>query len=290
MKKLTQRLLVFFIGMPAIFFLVFSLPFYRHLPLNIVIILISAIAAMEFSAMLVKKGISISKIEAFILGSLAPLSAALYISFNIGKWIIPLILTAGALWALLSRIFSGLDDLDNVINHIAGCFSVMAYPGFFMSWIIQMNIWNNSGVIFLFLLIALFNDASAWFFGMILGKNNRGIIPASPNKSIAGFIGGLVTAVVISTGAFYLFPSVLSISQTENTSVLLLKSILLGLLTGFFASVGDLAESAIKRSCDFKDSGNIILGRGGMLDSIDSLSAAAPVFFFIYNLFFFLPV
>jgi phosphatidate cytidylyltransferase len=60
----------------------------------------------------------------------------------------------------------------------------------------------------------------------------------------------------------------------------------LGLFTGFASITGDLAESALKRSCGVKDSGTIMPGRGGMLDSIDSLSLAAPVFFIMYNVLF----
>jgi phosphatidate cytidylyltransferase len=50
--------------------------------------------------------------------------------------------------------------------------------------------------------------------------------------------------------------------------------------------LGDLAESAIKRSSDFKDSGKLMLGRGGIIDSIDSIAAAAPVFYMLYKFIF----
>jgi phosphatidate cytidylyltransferase len=63
----------------------------------------------------------------------------------------------------------------------------------------------------------------------------------------------------------------------------------LGLLTGVAATLGDLGESAIKRSSGLKDSGSIIPGRGGMLDSIDSLTLAAPVFYLVFCLLFVQP-
>jgi phosphatidate cytidylyltransferase len=150
-----------------------------------------------------------------------------------------------------------------------------------------MNIWENSSAVILFLLITFGNDSIAWLAGTLFGKNNRGLIPASPNKSIAGFLGGFFGTLIISTGAAYLFPEIFSIGvNTAPVSGLLVKAAILGLCTGIFAALGDLCESAIKRSCGFVDSGKIILGRGGVLDSIDSIAVAAPVYFLLFSLFF----
>jgi len=170
--------------------------------------------------------------------------------------------------------------MDNVINRLAGCFSVIIYPGVFMSWLVKMSVWGISGSILLFMLIAFANDSAAWLAGSLLGAKNKGIFPASPNKSIAGFIGGLIGALIISTGAVFLTPSVF------QGNINFVKVIILGVITAIFGSLGDLAESAIKRSADVKDSGNLMLGRGGILDSIDSIAFSAPVYFLLFNLFF----
>jgi phosphatidate cytidylyltransferase len=61
---------------------------------------------------------------------------------------------------------------------------------------------------------------------------------------------------------------------------------LLGTGAGAAAILGDLGESALKRSAGVKDSGTLILGRGGALDSIDSLALAAPVYYIIYQVLF----
>ena len=279
MRKIIERLLVFFIGVPAVFAAIYLLPGYHHLLWNIIIIGFSAIGAVEFSTMMEKKNIKIFKIEAFLLGSLAPLAAALVISFNMPEIIIPKIIMAGFLWSLLSQIFAKAEKLDTVTNRIIGCLSVMIYPGFFLYWLVKMSRWDNSASIFLFLLIVFFNDSAAWLFGSLFGKNNRGLIPASPNKSIVGFIGGMAGSILICVLAVILFPSIF-----PNDKMVLI--ILLGFFTSIFATLGDLAESAIKRSCDFKDSGNIMLGRGGILDSIDSIAIAAPVFYLLYSYIF----
>jgi phosphatidate cytidylyltransferase len=62
--------------------------------------------------------------------------------------------------------------------------------------------------------------------------------------------------------------------------------LILGLVSAIAASLGDLAESVMKRSSDIKDSGSIVPGRGGVLDSIDSIAFAAPVYYGLYQLLF----
>ncbi|MCL1959265.1 MAG: phosphatidate cytidylyltransferase [Spirochaetes bacterium] len=283
MKKHTERLLIFFIGVPVFIIIILFLPYYRHLVLNILIILFSAAGAVEFSAMLEKKQLNVGKIEAFIFGSLAPLAATLTVSLNFPQWIILLFIMTGIMWVLLSKAFTSQAKMENVINNIAAAFSVVAYPSFFLYWFVKMSAWENSGAILLFLVIVFLNDSTAWLAGNLFGKNNRGIIPASPNKSIAGFSGGLLASIVISAGTAILFPSVFG----NPVSALPEKAIVLGFFTSIFAALGDLSESAIKRSCDFKNSGTLFLARGGILDSIDSICVAAPVFYFFYKVFFF---
>ena len=284
MRKIIERLLVFIIGIPAVYALVFLFPQYNHLALNITVVIFSAIGALEFSFMLEKKNIKVPKFEAVILGSLAPLAALIMVSLSKPGIIIGIIILSGILWALLSSIFTKKENMDGIINRFTGYISVMVYPGFFMLWLILMSRWDSSAAIFLFLLIVFFNDSAAWLFGNLFGKNNRGLIPVSPNKSIAGFIGGMIGSIAAVAIALHFFPNAFIGSIVLNSNLMII-GILLGFLTGIFASLGDLAESAIKRSCEFKDSGNMILGRGGILDSIDSIAVAAPVYYLLYNAF-----
>ena len=278
--------MVFFIGVPAVVGIVLFLDFQNHLPLNIVVILFSAAGAVEFASMLEKKQMRISKIKAFILGALAPAALALTINFNLPAWIIPLLVMAGISWAVVPIAFSSAQQIETAASRLAAGLSVIVYPGFFMYWLVKMTSWEKPGVIILiFLLIPLCSDAAAWLTGTLLGKNNKGLIPASPNKSIAGFIGGIAGSVIISTGAALLAPEYVFIPRAECVPAVFLV-IILGIFTGIASTLGDLAESAIKRSCDTKDSGNLMLGRGGILDSIDSIATAAPVFFVLYWMFF----
>ena len=292
MKKIIERLLVFFIGIPAIIALVLFLPWYHNLALNITAIFFSAMGAVEFSVMLEKKQIRVSKVESFILGALAPLAVTLHVSFGVPQWIIPAVIMSGAGIALISGIFSRSGEIENALNKIIGAFSLLIYPGFFIYWLIKMNVWQNSYTILLFLLMAVASDSIAWLFGTLFGANNRGVFAVSPNKSIAGFIGGLIGPLLVSLAAVFIaFPNNIPVFPAlafydTPVSAMILIAAALGLCTGAAAITGDLAESAIKRSCDQKDSGNFMLGRGGVLDSIDSIAAAAPVFCLLYSIFF----
>jgi phosphatidate cytidylyltransferase len=152
-----------------------------------------------------------------------------------------------------------------------------------MEWIIRMGPFENSRIIILvFLALVFANDSLAWALGMLFGKSNRGIIPASPNKSIAGFIGGTAASVFVGALASLCLPGVFIPRRTSS----LAAGAILGLVSGIAVSLGDLGESAIKRSSGIKDSGFIIPGRGGILDSIDSIALAAPVFYYAFRFLF----
>jgi phosphatidate cytidylyltransferase len=110
-------------------------------------------------------------------------------------------------------------------------------------------------------------DSGAYLFGKLFGKHK--LAPkVSPGKTWEGVIGGLVTSALIS----WLFGRYAPLNVVPVT--LLVCSVIAAL-----ASVlGDLTESMFKREAGIKDSGNLIPGHGGILDRIDSLTAAVPVF------------
>ncbi|MFD2179259.1 phosphatidate cytidylyltransferase [Veronia pacifica] len=115
-------------------------------------------------------------------------------------------------------------------------------------------------------------DSGAYFAGKRFGK--RKMAPnVSPNKTVEGLIGGMVAAMAV-TGAFAHW------LQIPFSSVPALIAV--ALVTAFASVLGDLAESMFKRVAGVKDSGSILPGHGGILDRIDSLTAAFPVFAVMY--------
>ena len=110
--------------------------------------------------------------------------------------------------------------------------------------------------------------------GASLGK--RPIAPRlSPKKTIEGFVAGMLFSVAFALICHFWFLQTIPISD----------SIIIGILLACVGLLGDLAESAFKRSAGVKDSGSLIPGHGGILDRIDSLLLTAPVFYYYVLLF-----
>jgi phosphatidate cytidylyltransferase len=280
MKKYMDRLLTFVIGVPAAVSIILFMPQKNHLAANITAIILSALGAMEFAEILKKKNNAIGSTEAAILGISNPLAMTLAVSFDINLPVLPII---AASWLLISRVFASEEDLKGAANRIAAGFAVIAYPGLFMTWIIRMTrLPEAETALLIFLLLVFANDSAAWAAGLLFGKGSRGVIKASPNKSLAGFAGGIAASTLIGLGAVYVLPEVFT-SQSFPSP---LAGLVVGFLSATAATLGDLGESALKRSSNIKDSGHLIPGRGGVLDSIDSLCLAAPVYYGSYCFFF----
>ncbi|MDR2535847.1 MAG: phosphatidate cytidylyltransferase [Treponema sp.] len=283
MSKLVERLVMFAVGVPATLSIILFLPQKHHLAANSIVIVLSALGAAEFAGMLAKKNISIGSLEAAILGVSGPVAMTLAVSFDFSYQAIGIIFIISSSWLIISRVFASEEALKDTINRAAGGFAVILYPGMFMTWIIRMSgLPSPKMVILIFLLIVFANDSAAWVAGLLFGKGNRGILKVSPNKSLAGFIGGILCSTLIGFGAVFFIPDIFTSYRFPSP----LAGLVLGFLSAVAATMGDLGESALKRSSDIKDSGHIIPGRGGVLDTIDSLSLAAPVYYVSYWVLF----
>jgi phosphatidate cytidylyltransferase len=126
------------------------------------------------------------------------------------------------------------------------------------------------------IVVTKFSDMGAYIVGSIIGKNP--LVPhISPKKTWEGFFGALGFSLLGSFSMHALLPQKLGAFDRIDLAVL-------GLLLGFAAVIGDLAESIIKRSAGVKDSGRFLPGIGGALDLIDSLLFTGPLLFFYMRL------
>jgi phosphatidate cytidylyltransferase len=124
--------------------------------------------------------------------------------------------------------------------------------------------------------ITKFSDMGAYLTGSLIGRHP--LIPhISPKKTWEGFFGAMGFSLLASLALFKLMPGHLAVLNWTHATIL-------GLLLGFAAVIGDLAESIIKRSTGVKDSGRLLPGIGGALDLVDSLLFTAPLLFFYLRL------
>lgn len=116
------------------------------------------------------------------------------------------------------------------------------------------------------LVVVWVTDSGAYFTGRKFGKNK--LWPEiSPNKTVEGFVGGIVLAVI----------GVIVMQLVAPFDVSWFILIIVAIVASIFGQMGDLVESAIKRHYDVKDSGKILPGHGGILDRFDSLLFVLPL-------------
>ena len=131
-------------------------------------------------------------------------------------------------------------------------------------------------LILIAVMISVVTDAFAFFAGKVLGRNK--IFPIiSPNKTLEGTIGGIFSSVVINS----LMITLIFQNSLKTFDVVMLT--LMIFICGIASVFGDLLISSIKRQANFKDTGNLIPGHGGLLDRIDSHILCIPVFFVLFE-------
>ena len=174
---------------------------------------------------------------------------------------------------LIVLVFSGLEKPFEVMAWLVTGWFYLITPWLSMLLIVGDFEYNPG------LLLGLFGllwaaDSGAYFAGRKLGKTK--LLPrVSPKKSWEGLIGGLICASFLAYG-LSIWVGFFSLSQW----------LILAASTTIFGTLGDLAESSLKRSLDIKDSGNILPGHGGILDRFDGLFVAAPINYLIAVFFF----
>jgi len=131
----------------------------------------------------------------------------------------------------------------------------------------------TSKIIIAFYSIIWIYDTFAYLIGVSLGKRKL-LKHISPNKTVEGFIGGLLITIFISL----FFRNFFNFFST-------IQWVIFSFIIAIFATIGDLFESMIKRFFKVKDTGNILPGHGGILDRIDSILIASPIGFLLLKIF-----
>jgi phosphatidate cytidylyltransferase len=173
-----------------------------------------------------------------------------------------LLLYASLGWWVLASLWIGLapGSVNRATAAVAGLFALVPV------WLALVRLHAQGPQLMLFLLLLVVAaDIGAYFAGRALGKHK--LAPrVSPGKTWEGVGGGLVAAALMAAFGVWWF----------NMDTLPFMA--LCILVTIASVVGDLTESMFKRHAGLKDSGNLLPGHGGVLDRVDSVTAAAPVF------------
>ncbi|GMV28522.1 MAG: phosphatidate cytidylyltransferase [Rhodanobacteraceae bacterium] len=133
---------------------------------------------------------------------------------------------------------------------------------------------NQGALLLLYLMLVVqISDVMQYVFGKLFGRHKLAPL-VSPSKTVEGLIGGGLAAVGIGTALWWITPF-----TPLQSAAMSLVIVICGVL-------GGLALSAVKRSLGAKDWGSMIEGHGGMMDRMDSVSFAAPIFFHVSRYFF----
>jgi phosphatidate cytidylyltransferase len=246
-----------------------------------VILLLSLIGWHEFSRAFAKKGLRL----AYFPGMLALLFLWGCVWLGNTDEVMAVLVTA-VLVILAKAVFMHASfSIEAACVSIAG----IMYVGLLFSYLLLLrfmgadtsvtsavgNMSLGCTILWLALIGTWASDTFAFFTGSLLGKHK--LCPGiSPNKTIEGFVGGILgtTCVVMGMGALFSF--------------YFLHMAVMGICIALMATVGDLVESSFKRYTGIKDSGSLIPGHGGVLDRFDSVLFTVPFVYYyvqVFNIF-----
>ncbi|AOM42335.1 phosphatidate cytidylyltransferase [Xenorhabdus hominickii] len=273
---LKYRLLTTLILIPLVVISLFFLP---PAGFGLVVIAVSALAAWEWGqfAGLFTQAKRITLAVLFAVGLLVLQYSLSDFSHLIEKPQIVYLLWAGMLWwvaaILLVITYPASATIWKTSVVLRLLFGVLTIVPFYCGMMVlrtqgyENNIYNGAWWLLYVMLLVWAADSGAYIFGRTMGKHKMAP-KVSPGKTIEGLVGGLLTAGLIS----WLFSKFAPVPASPE-NLLLISAIVV------VASVfGDLTESMFKRESGVKDSSQLIPGHGGVMDRVDSLTAAVPVF------------
>ena len=267
---------------------------------------IIGISMFEFYKMLKDKGYEVASRIGMGLGLLLPImiyfqtkSESIFgplkvfkldkIEFNMGGFVVFALMTLAIRQILRVKIKGAMAEISYTL------FGIIYISYFFSHILLIRNELSNGHIIVLMAFIIWACDISAYLVGIAIGGKifNRRLAPEiSPKKSIEGAIAGIVgtflTILVFDKIYLFLSSTICKIGILSSTcsgtyasiGITVWKAMILALIVGVFAEIGDLVESKIKREFQIKDSGNLLLGHGGFLDRFDSALFVLPLVYY----------
>ena len=252
-----KRLIVAIILVPLFYLYVMRLPAEYFL---FILIFFSTVGLMEFYSMFRIQGLL--RYAGIFWGALLP--AVFFIQTGLVADILLLaVLTITAMRLLFKR------DPAGSLSEVAAVLLGLLYIPGLLSFQLRL-IQNGPAWVILLYASVWASDSMAYYVGKSIGKRKL-YREISPNKTVAGAVGSVLGGML---GAAVIKVAVLS-------HMTLWQAVLAGSLIGAATIIGDLVESMFKRDAGIKDSSRIIPGHGGVLDKIDGVTFAGPVFYWL---------
>jgi phosphatidate cytidylyltransferase len=190
-----------------------------------------------------------------------------------GEAAIPIMLFLVVVLAMCWWLFDAGPGDHAIANLGITVFGVMWIGGLGSFAALMLRQPNGIGVFYGAVLVAVAADIGGLFVGQRMGRSP--LIAASPNKTLEGFIGGILIAAVVS----FLLLGVIGLFPWEP-----MDALILGVVGGIMTPLGDLCESRLKRDLGVKDMGQILPGHGGVLDRFDGLLFVLPATYCVWLL------
>ena len=272
-REIWGRLVLFVVAIPFFGLVTLILPGRNHLALAIATTVATPFASNEVLRLLLghdRK--SFVWLLAVILSALMPVLTYLEIIGVVGPHAL-LGFLAGATcgFLVICTVGSSEPNDEPIRKRVSSSVLVLIYPGLLISYVVRMGSLDHAGKVLLAFFIIVFGiDIAGYLSGRLTRSRPLGLA-VSPNKTATGFIGSFLMGVILGFVSTLLFPNALSLSPVAAIGI--------GAAMSIATMTGDLVESALKRAAAVKHSGRHIPGRGGLMDSIDSILFAAPVFY-----------
>ena len=264
---LKQRLITAAILIPLVIWSIFGLP---TLGLALLLALVVLAGAWEWGRLIQLQTVSARLVY---VGVIALLMLAL--AFGIHRenvWIVAILFVAGLWWlvaiAWVARYRGQQRSAPENVLMGALIGGVVLVPGWVALSLVHGHMNHGPTFMLFFMILIWAADSGAYFVGRKWGRNK--LLPlVSPGKTLEGVAGAVVAGALMAVVGSW----ILGLTPLQG-----LGFVLICVATVLFSIVGDLLESLFKRRVGVKDSGVLLPGHGGVLDRIDSMTAAAPVF------------
>ncbi len=294
-----KRIITALILIPLVLLLVFLGPMWQFL-FTILVALVAALAAWEYLQLVERGGANPPRIVV-LAAVLALFAGRFFADCSViagNNWLAALIregasqlsfeflshseLVFGILALILLVVCAFRPPVENVMGDAAVSIFCLFYVGFTLNTVLALREESNGPSLIVFLLCVVWaGDISALYVGRAWGRHK--MTPSlSPKKTWEGALGS-VAGSLLAAGALL---GLSELFEMWNSSLLSYRDeevwywLVMAVVVNCAAQVGDLAESALKRSVGVKDSGDLLPGHGGMLDRIDALLLAAPVLWY----------